>query len=133
MAAPKAIVWELAPHTRAKHAILKRYLQAWMVILSQGKFPEILYIDGFAGPGEYNKGEPGSPVIALQTALAYRPPLTAKVRFLFVEKDKERSAHLKSLVDKMKLPANFAVVIEGGETFEAAFGKHLHHISGTAA
>lgn len=125
MAAPKATVWELAPHTRAKHAILKRYLQAWMVILSQAKFPEILYIDGFAGPGEYDKGDPGSPVIALQTALDYRPPLTAKIHFLFVEKDKERSAHLKSLVDKMTLPANFAVIIEGGKTFEAAFGKHL--------
>lgn len=125
MAAPKATVWELAPHTRAKHAILKRYLQAWMVILSQGKFPEILYIDGFAGPGEYDKGEPGSPVIALQTALDYHPPLTAKIHFLFVEKNEERSEHLKSLVDKMKLPANFAVTIEGGETFEAAFEKHL--------
>ncbi len=56
---------------------LKRYLQAWMVILSQGKFREILYIDGFAGPGEYENGQVGSPIIALQNALNYRPPLTA--------------------------------------------------------
>ena len=39
-----------------------------MPILSRGSFPEILYIDGFAGPGEYEGGEPGSPIIALETA-----------------------------------------------------------------
>src|SRR5258707_139178 len=42
MAAPRATRWQLEPHTRAKHEILKRYLQAWMVILSQGMFREIL-------------------------------------------------------------------------------------------
>ena len=65
MAAPRKTVWELEPHTRAKHEILRRYLQAWMVILSQGRFPEILYIDGFAGPGEYAGGETGSPITPL--------------------------------------------------------------------
>src|SRR5580704_5033889 len=85
MAAPRQTIWPLEPHTRAKHEILKRYLQAWMVILSQGRFPEILYIDGFAGPGEYSGGEVGSPIIALDTALAFRPPLTSQVHFLFVE------------------------------------------------
>jgi three-Cys-motif partner protein len=61
MAAPKQTIWKLEPHTRAKHEILKRYLQAWMIILSQGRFPEILYIDGFAGPGEYEGGKPDLP------------------------------------------------------------------------
>jgi three-Cys-motif partner protein len=79
MAAPRQTIWPLEPHTRAKHEILKRYLQAWMVILSQGRFPEILYIDGFAGPGQYEGGEAGSPIIALDTALGFQPPLTAAV------------------------------------------------------
>jgi three-Cys-motif partner protein len=72
MAAPRQTIWPLEPHTRAKHEILKRYLQAWMVILSQGRFPEILYIDGFAGPGEYAGGEAGSPIIALDAALGFK-------------------------------------------------------------
>ena len=45
MTAPKTTVWELEPHTRAKHAILRRYLQAWTPILSLGGFPQIAYID----------------------------------------------------------------------------------------
>ena len=53
MASTKDTVWELEPHTRAKHEILKRYLQAWVPILSLGRFPKVLYVDGFAGPGIY--------------------------------------------------------------------------------
>ena len=121
MAAPKGTRWELEPHTRAKHEILRRYLQAWMVILSQGRFPEILYIDGFAGPGEYIGGEAGSPIIALDTALAYRPPLQAKVHFLFVEKDAERADHLRQQIAQRTVPSNFYVIVDGGHTFEDAF------------
>lgn len=125
MAAPRRTIWQLEPHTRAKHEILKRYLQAWMVILSQGKFSEILYIDGFAGPGEYAGGEAGSPIIALDTAFEYKSPLTAKVHFLFVEKDDARADHLREQVALRTLPANFGVIVEGGVTFEAAFERRF--------
>jgi three-Cys-motif partner protein len=124
MAAPRETVWKLEPHTRAKHEILKRYLQAWMIILSQGRFPEILYVDGFAGPGEYAGGETGSPIIALDTALGYRPPLQAQVHFLFVEENAARAAHLQKQIALRTIPSNFHLVVEGGVTFETAFGKH---------
>ena len=52
-----------------------------MVILSQGRLPEILYIDGFAGPGEYEGGEAGSPIIALDTALISGPHSQRKFIF----------------------------------------------------
>jgi len=121
MAAPTQTTWPLEPHTRAKHEILKRYLQAWMVILSQGRFPEILYIDGFAGPGQYKGGEAGSPIIALDTALGFKPPLTATVHFLFVEERKDRADYLRQQVASRTLPTNFRVVVEGDVTFESAF------------
>ncbi len=123
MAAPSSTTWSLDAHTRAKHAILKRYLQAWMVILSRAKFREILYVDGFAGPGEYAGGETGSPIIALDTALGYKPPLAAKVHFLFIEEKSDRADHLRKQVALRMLPTNFNVIVEGGLTFEAAFEK----------
>src|SRR5260370_33762225 len=123
MAAPRQTIWPLEPHTRAKHEILRRYLQAWMVILSQGRFPEILYIDGFAGPGEYIGCEAGSPIIAPDTALSYRPPLLAKVHFLFVEKDPDRADHLRQQFALRTIPGNFNVIIDGGTTFEASFNS----------
>ena len=123
MAAPRQTIWPLEAHTRAKHEILQRYLQAWMVILSQGKFPEILYIDGFAGPGEYVGGEAGSPIIALDTALGFQSPLSAKVHFLFVEERGDRADHLRSQVAMRALPPNFNVIVESGVTFECAFTR----------
>jgi len=127
MAAPKQTIWPLEPHTRAKHEILKRYLQAWMVILSQGRFPEILYIDGFAGPGHYEGGEAGSPIIALDTALGFKPPLTAKLHFLFVEERQDRADHLRHQVSLRTLPINFNVIVEGGKSFEAAFNNQYRN------
>ena len=125
MAAPRTTVWDLEPHTRAKHEILRRYLQAWTPILTQGGFREIMYVDGFAGPGRYSKGEDGSPVIALRVALDQCARARATIRFVFVEKDEERARMLKEIVRDVDVPDNFQVDVIGGEGFEAAFGGIL--------
>jgi len=129
MAAPKTTVWPLEPHTRAKHEILKRYLQAWTPILTLGGFPQVLYVDGFAGPGCYSKGEQGSPVIALHAALVQRVEIKAKVGFLFVEKDVERARVLQQILEGIQHPANFRVKVASGETFETAFADLLKRYS----
>ena len=60
----------IAPHTVAKHLLLKRYLDAWFPIL--GRYNNrINYIDGFAGPGEYEGGEDGSPLLAIEAARSH--------------------------------------------------------------
>jgi len=125
MAAPKTTIWDLEPHTRAKHEILRRYLQAWTPILSKGGFPAVLYIDGFAGPGRYSNGEDGSPIIALHAALNQKVEITAKVGFYFVEKDPARAAFLQSLIDETPVPQNFRVKVVGNTTFAEAFDE-LH-------
>lgn len=70
-------------------------------------------IDGFAGPGEYSKGEQGSPVIALETYLHHQnlSHVDAEVVFVFIEKDKRRFDHLGMVLDKTcsNLPANCVV------------------------
>jgi three-Cys-motif partner protein len=125
VATPKTTIWELASHTRAKHEILRRYLQAWTPILSHGGFPEFIYIDGFAGPGLYSRGEDGSPVIALKTALDQNVPSSTRVIFLFVEHDAERARVLKTVIDGIDRPDNFRVKVAEGETFEAEVGRLL--------
>jgi three-Cys-motif partner protein len=130
VAAPKTTIWDLEAHTRAKHGILHRYLQAWVPILSLGGFRHTLYIDGFAGPGRYSKGEPGSPVLALRAALDQRVKLGSTFLFLFVEKDTKRAEVLQQITDEMELPENFRVKVAGGETFEAAFQELLDFYKG---
>lgn len=84
-----------SPHTRAKHRILREYLTMWFPILG-ASHNKVVYIDGFAGPGVYEGGEPGSPVVALETALEH----TGRVRFndivfWFIEKDAGHAAMLE--------------------------------------
>jgi three-Cys-motif partner protein len=70
MAAPESTIWPMDRHTQAKHEILRRYLGAWLPILLN-HCERARIIDGFAGPGEYEGGRIGSPLIALQILLTH--------------------------------------------------------------
>jgi three-Cys-motif partner protein len=65
-------VWKLDAHTAKKHEILRTYFYAWLPIMS--KWRRIVYIDGFAGPGSYEGGEDGSPLVVLKAARAHSNP-----------------------------------------------------------
>ncbi len=112
---PKGVVWPLEPHTRGKHEVLRHYLGAWFPILgfTQGR---IVFIDGFAGPGQYAGGEEGSPLIALQVLRQHSAKFEAEVKFGFIEKDRERADHLQKLIDGVKpsLPASCEVDVLPG-------------------
>ena len=125
MAAPKTTIWDLEPHSRAKHEILRRYMQAWMAILGQAGYPELIYIDGFAGPGRYSKGEDGSPVIAFKVALEHQARIKSKITFLFVEERKDRADVLEEVLDEIDRPSRFVVNLDKGATFEQAVGSFL--------
>jgi three-Cys-motif partner protein len=127
MAAPSTTVWDLEPHTRAKHEILGRYLQAWQAILTHGGFQDLVYIDGFSGPGRYSGGEDGSPIIALKNALALhqRQQNIPRLLFLFVEEDLERARMLEEIVDSLERPDRIRVRVAAGQTFEEAFSKFV--------
>ncbi|MFZ2030350.1 MAG: three-Cys-motif partner protein TcmP [Vitreimonas sp.] len=118
---PKTTVWELEPHTAAKHEILRRYLQAWAPILSQGRFPHIVFLDGFAGPGRYSKGEEGSPIIAIKAVIEQPRAIRAKVDFHFIELDRKRADHLDSEVKVLTLPTNVTATLHAGRAFQDAF------------
>lgn len=99
MATPKTVTWPMDDHTHAKHEILRRYLDAWLPIMS--RFNErIVYIDGFAGPGKYTGGESGSPMIAIDAFLkhSYAPMREKGVVFFFIEQDADRCKHLEQLL-----------------------------------
>ncbi len=96
----ESILWEADPHTIAKHRILQAYLEAWAPILLQSHMGRIVYIDGFAGSGEYTNGYEGSPIIALKTIVnhAFFPKFTGDITMLFIEIKPERAEHLEALI-----------------------------------
>jgi three-Cys-motif partner protein len=109
-------LWPLEPHTLGKHKVLRRYLEAWYPILSRFN-NRIIYIDGFSGPGEYSGGEPGSPIIAIQTLLTH--PARSRIPeigFLFIEEREDRHKHLEALLVPLRptLPGtSWATCIHG--------------------
>jgi three-Cys-motif partner protein len=105
---PDSVVWELKPHTKAKHDILRRYLQAWFAIMGQ-THSRIVYVDGFAGPGEYDRGEEGSPVIALNTVLNHTAKLDKEIILLFIESEQKRADHLQRVLTNFDVPDNVIV------------------------
>ncbi len=93
-------IWTASPHTLAKHRILGGYLKAWMPIVSRlGR--DALFIDGFAGPGKYEGGEDGSPVVAIKVALGHSHSFPRPISFLFIEEDDDRFKQLVSVVNDL--------------------------------
>ena len=114
MPKPQDTCWSITAETLAKHRILRAYLQAWLPIVG-ASFPRIRLIDGFAGPGRYTGGEPGSPIIMLDTLLrhASQSRITASVEYVFIEEHPDRyatlCAELENLQRSSPLPRNVTV------------------------
>ena len=125
MAVPKGILWKLDPHTLGKHLVLRSYLDAWLPILGSWT-KRILFIDGFAGPGEYKGGEDGSPVIAMRALVEHtaKKAIGAKVGFLFIEKEDGRAEHLAEVVEHWnpKLPDGSQAAVITGQFDETMSG-----------
>jgi three-Cys-motif partner protein len=98
--------------------VLRSYLNAWLPIMGM-RNGRIIFVDGFAGPGEYEGGEEGSPIIALKALIdhASRQKISAEVVYLFVEGDKKRADHLEGLVEQLRpqLPSGCKVQVEHGK------------------
>jgi len=97
-------IWEGTAHTFAKHQILDTYLKAWTPIMSSQSVrlgvsgTELLFVDGFAGPGRYAGGQDGSPILAIKSILSHSHDLKVPIRFLFIEINKERHAILRDAI-----------------------------------
>lgn len=80
-----------------KHGILSRYPRVFATMAGK-RTGRVVYFDGYAGPGRYEDGSPGSPLLAVKTARA-----TAKwdrdVECLFAEKNPVFAADLRRTLD----------------------------------
>jgi three-Cys-motif partner protein len=114
----KTTHWRIEPHTQTKHLILRNYLQAWLPIMAS-RNGRIHFLDGFAGPGKYEGGEKGSPLIALETLIQhphFRKPLNQReILLTFIEKDKDRAEALEAAISEYRVPEWIKISVLSGE------------------
>ena len=111
--------------TLGKHLVLKSYLDGWFPILGRWN-GRLLFIDGFAGPGEYAGGEPGSPLIALECVERHKREGRIKgveVVFLFIESDKARANYLANILNKKPLPPDTIC-----DVMQGPFDEHVSRL-----
>jgi three-Cys-motif partner protein len=113
---PAKVIWECKPRTRAKLEIISHYLGAWFSILASKSYPHVVYIDGFCGPGKYEGGEEGSPVIATRMANSTAQKFPGfKATLFFVDEDLRALNYLAS-IDAIKRPhPNVTIEIKRGK------------------
>jgi three-Cys-motif partner protein len=123
MPTPADVVWDADPHTLAKHRLLQAYLAAWLPTLLHGGYDRVTYAEGFAGPGIYRGGEPGSPVAALRAFLGQRRLLAGgrTVSMVLAEKDHRRMTELRR---QMGRALTEAPVAPAGISVEYVCGDH---------
>jgi three-Cys-motif partner protein len=111
--------WVYTEHARAKHAIQRNYLGAWLAILGTHFSPLILF-DGFAGRGRYEGGEDGSPLLfwkrAVQAVESGRPT-QAFIRC--VELDNDNFADLQDVIATLRHPGVAIGAVNGAFADEA--------------
>ena len=118
-------LWERDEQTGGKHLILKHYLDGWFPILGRWN-SRLLFIDGFAGPGKYEDGEPGSPLVALDCIRRHKRGnglRGVELVCIFIEADESRARHLERLLAQQPpVPDTTTHVLPG------AFGDHVSAI-----
>jgi three-Cys-motif partner protein len=123
--------WVAEPHTLAKITILKTYLESWFSVLGTTRRREnMLYIDGFAGPGVYKGGESGSPVVASVAAAkisAMDRWIAGKIYCAFIEKElplysslEERVEPFKA-IDRLEITTYNTTFVEGYKSLRSQF------------
>jgi three-Cys-motif partner protein len=120
MPEPEDTVYDADPHTQAKHQILREYLKRWLPILARQSEiigrpgGRLLYVDGFAGAGEYTDSIPGSPLVAIETVLTHSRNFPVPVQIKLIESRPDRVQHLQRLVAarRHELESSRRVVID---------------------
>lgn len=100
----------ISDQSRTKHRIYQAYLVPWSQKLGS-QHRRIWVVDGFAGPGVYVDGSPGSPLLAMQRSAEVAASGRFSLQCLFADRNAERRARLRRLA--ASYPASSAQLLEG--------------------
>ncbi|RPK79757.1 hypothetical protein EES47_29335 [Streptomyces sp. ADI98-12] len=96
-----------------KHELLKRYLPPFAGMTGSQEKRGVVYLDGYAGEGRYESGEPGSAEIALRVA-RHHQGLGLQMSCFFVEQQEQSFARLQEVVEGYRTSGVRASARRGG-------------------
>ncbi len=130
------VTWPREDHTKAKHDLLRAFFVKWVSIHS-GYFAQaggglVRIYDGFAGPGVYDGGEPGSPCILLDELLD-NPNLVdrwsaVRYEFSFVESDVRRAQRLGGILRELERARRTAGSWTEQIRWSVTHGRYEEHV-----
>lgn len=118
-------LWQRDEQTEGKHLILQRYLDGWFPILGRWN-GRLLFIDGFAGSGEYEGGEPGSPLVALDCIRRHKQGTSlqgVEAVCVYIEAEEKRALHLERLLERQPVVPDTTTHVLSG-----TFDDHMNGI-----
>jgi three-Cys-motif partner protein len=120
------------PHHRAKHELLRRYMDVWLPKLGF-THEQVALLDGFASAGRYRDNQRGSPLIMLDAyvgrSAADRARFKHPPHFVFIENNKRFARHLKAEVEAYPTLHGAVVDVMLG-TYEDEFPKVVAYLAG---
>lgn len=130
---PRTTLWRLEDHTRGKHMVLREYLYPWLAMILS-TFERAMFVDAFAGPGEYEDGELGSPVIALNALAKHSSQhmMRGQIDYVFIEERPDRFVHLKNVISRLRAKGSIPSICKintYNDTFAHVFPKLIDSIS----
>jgi three-Cys-motif partner protein len=120
-------------HHRAKHELLRRYMDVWLPKLGF-TYAQVALIDGFASAGRYRDGQRGSPLIMLDAyvgrSAADRARFKHQPHFVFIESKKQYALHLKAEVENYSTMHGAIVDVIHG-SYEDEFPRVIQYLAST--
>ena len=103
-------------------------MDAWLPIILT-KYEKAMFVDAFAGPGEYEKGGLGSPLIALNALEqhASKNRMTGQIDFVFIEERADRLAHLEKIITDRQIKGGIPSICNIS-MFNKEFGEVLPNL-----
>lgn len=119
------------PHHRAKHELLRRYMDVWLPKLGFS-YGQVALVDGFASAGRYRDSQRGSPLIMLDAYLgrsaADRARFKQPPHFILIESRKHYAQQLKAEVEDYPTTHGAIVDVIHG-SYEEQFPKVVAYLA----
>jgi three-Cys-motif partner protein len=120
-------------HHRAKHELLRRYMDVWFPKLGFS-YPQVALVDGFASTGRYRDGQHGSPLVMLKAYVERSAEDRARFEhpphFIFIESKRSFAQHLRAEIDALGDIGGAQVDVIHGR-YEEYFPSVVEHLART--